>query len=86
VTRVVPSAPNAKPAIYYDTEIKGFGIRVAPSGAESSPVEYRPGSRGRKITKRRMVLGSAGTLAPDEARNAARWALAAVRMGQDPAG
>ena len=72
--------------IAYDTELKGFGIRVAPSGARSWFVEYRPGAGGRGVAKRRMVLGSAKVLTPDEAREAARRILSAVALGQDPAG
>jgi hypothetical protein len=48
-------------------------------------VEYRPGARGRSVAKRRMVLGSANTLTPEQARNAAREVLASVALGEDPA-
>ena len=71
--------------IYYDTELKGFGLSVSPNGVKSWCVEYRPGAGGRRASKRRMVLGSAGTLTPDQARSAARKILSAVALGEDPA-
>src|SRR5262245_45542906 len=71
--------------IYYDSDLKGFGIKVSPRGTKSWCVEYRPGSGGRGTAKRRMVLGSTSTLTPNEARTAARRILAAVSFGEDPA-
>ena len=69
----------------FDTELKGFGLRVTPSGSKTWCVEYRAGARGRSVSKRRMVLGAATTLSPDEARIAARSILARVALGEDPA-
>jgi integrase len=77
--------PSDRSRIYYDTDLKGFGLRVQPSGAKSWIVEYRPGEGGRGVATRRVTLGSSSTLAPDEARRAARDILAKVRFGQDPA-
>jgi integrase len=71
--------------VYYDSELKGFGLKVSPAGGKTWCVEYRPGARGRSVAKRRMVLGSASTLTPDQARNAARDVLARVALGEDPA-
>jgi hypothetical protein len=76
--------PGARPTIYYDSELRGFGLKVTPSGAKSWCVEYRPGSGGRGVAKRRLVLGSINTLTPDQARTAARNILAAVALGDDP--
>jgi integrase len=71
--------------VMYDSDLKGFGLRATKHGKKSWFVEYRPGARGRGIAKRRMVLGSVGTLTPDEARAAARDILAAAALGDDPA-
>ncbi len=73
------------PTIIYDSDLTGFGLRAARRGTKSWFVEYRPGARGRGVAKRRMVLGSVGTLTPDEARAAAREILAAAALGDDPA-
>jgi integrase len=74
-----------KPFIVYDTTVKGFGVRVLPSGAKSWVIEYRPGCGGRKVGKRRFKLGNLGDLTPDEARKAAQTLLSRVRLGGDPA-
>ena len=36
--------PPAAATVYYDRDLKGFGIRVTPSGHKSWIVEYRPDS------------------------------------------
>jgi integrase len=77
--------PTGRRFIVYDTELKGFGLKVTPSGSKTWSVEYRGGARGRSVSKRRMVLGPVTTLTPDEARNAARAILARVALGEDPA-
>lgn len=80
-----------RPTIFYDAELKGFGLKALPpsgrnaAGSRSWIVEYRPGSGGRNVAKRRVVLGSPETLSPEMAREAARTMLAKVRLGEDPA-
>jgi hypothetical protein len=76
---------NSRRVVYYDSDLKGFGVRVTPTGVKSWCVEYRPRGGGRGTAKRRMVLGSTCTLTPDQARSAARKILAAVALGEDPA-
>ena len=63
-----------------DGALKGFGIRLKPSGAASYFVQYR-NKEGRT---RRLVLGRLGTLTPDQARRLAAEALRAVAEGDDP--
>ena len=77
--------PREKPYIAFDAALKGFGVRVLPTGAMSWIIEYRPGGGGRAVGKRRLKLGDVGELTPDEARKAARTALSKVRLGADPA-
>lgn len=76
--------PTAKPYRHYDTELKGFGVQVLPSGIKSYIVEYRPDGGGRNVAKKRMTLGRVGELTPDQARTLARDRLAEVRRGTDP--
>ncbi|ANL74072.1 integrase family protein [Rhizobium phaseoli] len=77
--------PQAKAFIVYDTELTGFGLRVAPSGTKTWQVEYRPYPGGRDVPKRRMALGATTALAPDEARRKARDILSSAATGGDPA-
>jgi integrase len=64
----------------WDGELRGFGVRVKPSGVKSYLVQYR----NREGRTRRLVLGQHGPLAPEAARNLALKALAKVAEGMDP--
>jgi integrase len=63
-----------------DGALKGFGVRVKPSGVASYFVQYR-NKEGRT---RRLVLGRVGELTPDEARRIAAAKLKEARTGGDP--
>ena len=63
-----------------DGALKGFGVRVKPSGVASYLVQYR-NQEGRT---RRLVLGRIGELTPDEARRIAADKLKEARTGGDP--
>lgn len=77
--------PEAKAVLYYDENLKGFGLKIEPTGARSFFIEYRPGAGGRGVAKKRMALGSADTLSPEQARALAADYLAGIRRGEDPA-
>jgi integrase len=64
----------------WDSELRGFGVRVKPSGVKTFLIQYR-NAEGRT---RRLVLGQYGALAPETARDLARKKLAAVAEGEDP--
>jgi integrase len=71
--------------IFWDATLDRFGLRLrrARSGdrvLRSWLIQYRPSGGG----SRRMVIGSADVLSPDQARTAARKALAKVDLGDDP--
>jgi integrase len=63
-----------------DGAIKGFGVRMKPSGTASYLVQYRT----REGRTRRLVLGRVGVLTPDEARTLAGDKLKEVSLGGDP--
>jgi hypothetical protein len=71
--------------ILWDTELKGFALRVAESGTKTYILRYRPRGTGRAGPRRFMVLGRHGVLTPDEARAHAKTILGEVAAGKDPA-
>jgi integrase len=71
---------KAQPAIHWDDELGGFGLRIYPSGAAAYVVDYRlKGSR----KKRRVVLGKVAELTPQMARERAKAIKSAARNGVD---
>ena len=85
--RVVDSAePRATRYVIFDSEVKGFGLRVYPSGEKSWIFEYRPGAGGRRVAKSRITIGKVGDLTPDQARKAADGLRAMAMTGRDPQG
>jgi len=83
--RAVAAIGNVeKPTIYYDADVKGFGLLVRPTGARSWILEYRPGAGGRSVSKRRLVIGNPVTTTPEQARDTAKDMLADIRRGKDP--
>ena len=59
-----------------DADLKGFGVRVGPSGKKSYFLHSQ--RNGRRIWK---ILGGAETVSADEARSRAASALSAIRHG-----
>lgn len=75
--RVVDSLkPAEKPYEVRDTNLKGFILRVQPSGVKTYLCQY---GRGKRFT-----IGAAGPLTPSFARNKALAILAMVARGEDP--
>lgn len=64
----------------WDTDVRGLGIRVKPSGSRSYLIQYRNSAR----RTRRLVLGSCTVLNIDDARIIAREKLLSVLKGEDP--
>jgi integrase len=80
--RLVEAADvREKDYIICDDELRGFAVRVLPSGKRYYIVQYRIGTR-----YRRMSLGQHGVLTTEKARTKAFGLLAAVKDGEDPAG
>ena len=72
--------PSESRYVLWDTELKGFGVRVESSGLKSFLVRYRHLGR-----RRFLSLGRFGEITPEQARLLAQKALSKVREGADPA-
>ena len=80
---------NAKPApsdyFLWDSELKGFGLKIAKGGRKSYVCKYRV-SGGRSAPTRRLTIGAHGSpWTVDEARAEARKLLGRAANGEDPA-
>ena len=73
-------APADKDAVCWDDDLRGFGLRLKPSGVRSYLIQYRVNGRSRRFT-----IGKHGELTPEQARDMARKHLGHVREGGDPA-
>jgi integrase len=71
--------------ILWDTEAKGFGCKITPTGRRVYLVKYRVGG-GRQGRVRKPMIGSHGEITVDQARKTAREWLAEARKGNDPGG
>lgn len=68
----------------FDTEVRGFGLRVSPSGQKSWVFEYKSGEGGRRATTKRVTIGKVNEFTPDEARRIADRFRSKAKVGQDP--
>jgi integrase len=75
--------PEAARYVLWDSDLKGFGLRVTPQGTKTYVARYRAGG-GRAGVLRQMVIGRHGHLTADEARDEARGILADAARGGDP--
>jgi integrase len=82
ITKRIIDAAEVKDKTYelWDDEVKGFALRIYPSGIKSYMIQYRSEGRTRKYT-----IGKHGVLTPDEARKLAREYLVEVVKGGNPA-
>ena len=72
--------PAARDVFAWDSEIRGLGVRIKPSGTKTFFVQYRNKSN----RTRRLVIGQFGVLTVDIARDLARERLLEVIKGEDP--
>ncbi len=77
--------PTQKDEIYFDRDLKGFGVRVRVSGAMTYVVAYRIGS-GRSAKSKKLTFEAVGKITPEEARAKAKKVIGDVAHGFDPAG
>ena len=79
-SRIDALCPGGAERLYWDDELKGFGLRLSPKGRKTFFVQYRSDGR-----TRRAKIGAMGAVTPDQARLMARSLLGGVASGDDPA-
>ena len=72
-------SPGKDRTLFWDTEIRGFGVAAFKSGAKVYVVQYRKDGRSH-----RFALGKHGPLTAEQARSKARETLGKVIGGADP--
>ena len=81
----VEALKAGKDTILWDSEFRGFSVRIHPSGTKAFIVNYRTGDGGRKAPNKRVVVGRYRTVTADQARKLAHKVLGKVAGGDDPA-
>ena len=74
--------PAASDVFAWDDDLRGFGLRLKPSGIRSYIVQYR-NAHGRS---KRMTIGEHGRLTAEEARKRARLNSGRSRDGRRSGG
>lgn len=71
--------PESRDILVWDSEIKGFAVKVTPAGKRIYLLYYRVNGRQRK-----PKIGQHGSITCDQAREIARYWTADVAKGKDP--
>ena len=76
--------PGENDLFVWDTDLKGFGLKVSPAGSKVYLIQYRLG--GREARTQRYTIGKHGSpWTPDKAREEAERLLGRVANELDPA-
>ena len=81
IDRVAKPGLFASDVLYWDTEIKGFGLRVTPNGKTTFIAQGRVNGIGAAV---RVTVGPYGVFTPDQARDVAKEHLRNMGRGTDP--
>ena len=73
--------PSARDAIHWDTEVKGFGLKVTPLGRKVFVVMHRP--RGHPGAAKKYTIGKFGEITVQKARERALEVVSESRRGND---
>lgn len=75
--------PGERDVFLWDSDRKGFGAKLTPTGRLVYLLQYRMGGRASPV--RRYTIGAHGTWTPDSAGKEAERLLVMVAQGTDPA-
>ena len=77
------TSPTNTIDIYWDNDLKGFGLCVRPSGKKTFILKYRVG-RGRKAKLKKQTIGTTSVISVNQARVTAKQWLYQSSQGVDP--
>jgi integrase len=82
--RIIDALPSPAGAdqIWWDEDLKGFGLKLTPAGRRVFLVQYRPA--GDRRNPRKYTIGEYGSVTPHQARVEAQRVLADRAAGRDP--
>lgn len=84
-TTIDSAKPQSRDYFLWDSEVKGFGIKIAKGGRKSYVCKYRAGV-GRGAPTRRFTIGAHGSpWTVEQARLEAKKILGRAANGEDPA-
>jgi integrase len=75
--------PSRADQFLWDSDLKGFGLKVTAAGSKVYILQYRKGGRG--TPTKRFTIGRHGALTPEQARKEAARLSGAIASGSDPA-
>src|SRR4028118_584340 len=75
-------SPIAQDQIWWDEDLKGFGLKLTPAGRKVFLIQYRPA--GARRNPRKYTIGEYGSVTPYQARVEAQRVLAERAAGRDP--
>lgn len=78
------AAPAGERYTVWDTDIRGFGLRVSPAGVRSYVLQYRPKGSGRSASPKMVTIGQHGAITTDQARAIAGDLRGRIARGEDP--
>lgn len=81
IDRVAKAGLSKSDVLHWDTEIKGFGLRVTPTGKATFIAQGRVNGVGDAV---RVTVGPYGVFSPDQARDAVKEHLRNMGLGIDP--
>jgi len=82
--QITEAIASKRKAVVWDDELKGFGVRIYPSGAASWIIKKRLGAGGRGAKNVWHVLGPYAGLPYKDAKKKAQAKLASLSDGVDP--
>jgi integrase len=82
--RIIDALPSPSTAdqIWWDEDLKGFGLKLTPAGRKVFLVQYRPS--GKLGNPRKYTIGEYGSVTPHQARIEAQRVLGERAAGRDP--